>query len=193
MGAYGAVVRSVIGLLAASALVAVALALYWPSDYRTAIALHDMPCADLDGDGEVTSLDQDIIESYSGQTVPPAPPQADLHPGPPINDQDVDISDIQFLLARIGQSTDCQDAPIGPKALPDLVVESIADAQQPFDCTTPAGVKVTVRNVGGTRLTGTARGGIRLLPRAGRARSRLPGKAHGFPRRGGRLPERGCG
>ena len=34
-------------------------------------------------------------------------------------------------------------------AQPDLVIESIGDAQQPFtDCTTPAGVKVTIRNVG---------------------------------------------
>ncbi len=41
------------------------------------------------------------------------------------------------------------DTAMGPTALPDLVVESIADAQQPFDCVTPAGVKVTVRNVGG--------------------------------------------
>ena len=149
MGVYGSVVlRSVAGLLAASALVAVALTVHWPSDYGTAFALHDMPCADMDGDGEVTSLDQDIVTSYSGQSVPPAPPQANVEPSPPINDHDVDISDIQYVAARIGQLTDCQDTPIGLKLLPDLVVESIADAQQPFDCTTPAGVKVTVRNVG---------------------------------------------
>ena len=93
-------------------------------------------------------LDQDIVTSYSGQSVPPAPPQANVEPSPPINDHDVDISDIQYVAARIGQMTDCQDTPIGLKLLPDLVVESIADAQQPFDCVTPAGVKVTVRNVG---------------------------------------------
>ena len=149
MGVYRSVVlRSVAGLLAASALVVVALALPWPSDYGTAVALHDMPCADMDGDGEVTSLDEDIIFSYWGQNVPPAPPQADVDPGPPFNDLDVDIDDIQYVAARVGQFTDCQDTPIALKLFPDLVVESIADAQQPFDCTIPAGVKVTVRNVG---------------------------------------------
>jgi hypothetical protein len=36
-----------------------------------------------------------------------------------------------------------------PTPQPDLVVDSITDAQQPFDCVRPAGLKVVVRNAGG--------------------------------------------
>ena len=136
----------------ACALAVFLVALYGSWHHETAVALHDMPCADLDGDGEVTTIDEQIIWSYWGQNVPPAPPQANLEPSPPIADNDVDINDVQYLLARIGQFTDCQDTPIvikAPENQPDLVVDGIEDAQQPFvDCQTPAGVKVTIRNAG---------------------------------------------
>ncbi len=82
---------------------------------QVAVALHDMPCADMDGDGIITQADADILFSYLGQTVPPAPPQADVDPGPPIPDDDVDIKDWQFVLGRIGLTTACQDTPIGSK------------------------------------------------------------------------------
>ena len=106
------------------------VALYWSSHNETVIALHDMPCADLDGDGEVTTMDEQIIWSYWGQNVPPAPPQANLHPGPPVADNDVDINDVQYLLARIGQLTDCQDTPIVAKGTADLVIDSIEDVNR---------------------------------------------------------------
>jgi hypothetical protein len=51
--------------LAAGALVLLLLA--FPLAPRSALALHDMPCADLDGDGEVTTADKSILESYLGQ------------------------------------------------------------------------------------------------------------------------------
>ena len=140
-------------VIVACTLATLVVALHWSSHQEAAVALHDMPCYDLDGDGEVTAIDEEIILSYWGQSVPPAPPQANVHPAPPSNpDNDVDIKDLQHLAAHVGQFTDCQDMPIVAKSAdnqPDLVVDSIEDTQQPFiDCQTPAGVKVTIRNVG---------------------------------------------
>ena len=144
--------RQIATIIVACALAAFVVALHSSSHQDPAFALHAMPCYDLDGDGEVTAIDQQIIESYLGQSVPPAPPQADVHPGAPVPDNDVDITDVQFLAGRIGQFTDCQDTPIVAKSAdnqPDLVIDNIEDSQQPLlDCQTPAGVKVTIRNVG---------------------------------------------
>lgn len=108
--------RQAVTVTVVCALAVLLVALHWSSQQDLAVALHDMPCADLDGDGEVTTIDEQIIWSYWGQNVPPAPPQADLQPHTPFPDNDVDTEDIAYLVARIGQFTDCQDTPIGPKA-----------------------------------------------------------------------------
>lgn len=58
------------------------------------------------------------------------------------------VAAVAFLLAPDGGGLR-PDAAEAQAYQPDLIVEDISDAQQPFsDCTTPAGVKVVVRNIG---------------------------------------------
>ncbi len=72
-----------------------------------------MPCPDLNGDGVVSVADLAIEGSYLGQTVPPAPAQADMD-----GDLDVDNDDVAFfsppLVPQPQWIASCQDKPIGP-------------------------------------------------------------------------------
>lgn len=57
--------------------------------------------------------------------------------------QDIDLTsaDGELVFRNRREAT-----PVGDH--PDLIIESISDAQQPFDCVRPAGVKVVVHNAG---------------------------------------------
>jgi len=73
-----------------------------------------MPCLDLNGDQQITVADVLIEASYNGQTVPPAPVQADFDA-----DGDVDGDDAAFYYQPPyhpwpNEPVTCQDTPIGP-------------------------------------------------------------------------------
>lgn len=113
--------------LAIAAAFVVAIVLVWSPTAPQTGALHILPCPDLDGDGQVTTLDIVVIEStWLGQEVPPAPIQADQD-----LDGDVDINDLNLIVAAFANTETCQDAPIGPK--PDEPEMSLG-AQGQIDC-----------------------------------------------------------
>ncbi len=73
-----------------------------PSDIAT--ALHDMPCGDLDNDGDVDSNDINIESTYIGQTVPPAPPEVDQD-----SNGIISLADLSIVISQVGPAS-CQDA-----------------------------------------------------------------------------------
>src|SRR3989442_11536878 len=80
----------------------------WLSGPNAADAFHPSGCADIDGNGAVTQNDTDIVNVFFGKQVgrqaPLAPPYVDV-----TGDHWVDISDIAFVNARVGTSTNCQN------------------------------------------------------------------------------------
>ena len=66
-------------LLTISVAVVLAFVLLPLRSPSTVTGLHAMPCPDLNGDGVVTVLDEDIFFSYLGKSVPPAPLAVDLN------------------------------------------------------------------------------------------------------------------
>ena len=70
-------------------------------------ALAASGCADLDGDGFVHVTDITIWSNYFGDTVPPAPPQADL-----VKDGSLAASDFTVLFNELFTSTACQTSPL---------------------------------------------------------------------------------
>ena len=73
----------------------------------SAVGLHLMPCADLDGDTDVDVDDVNIVASYFFKNVPPAPAQVDM-----TGDGLIRAGDITYVLSQIGATTGCQDAPV---------------------------------------------------------------------------------
>jgi len=72
-----------------------------------AAGLHAMPCADLDGDTDVDVDDVNIVTSYVGKSVSPAPAEVDMD-----GNMFIDLLDVQYVNAFIGTTTACQDSPV---------------------------------------------------------------------------------
>ena len=81
--------------------------------------------------------------------------------------QDVDLTSANGALVFRNR----HEGTPGPQ--PDLLVDAIADAQQPFDCVQPAGVKVTVRNAGAAERSGIDDAGLRRWLSPARRQRRL--------------------
>ncbi|MCH7811478.1 MAG: hypothetical protein IH958_02510 [Chloroflexi bacterium] len=88
-------------------IITVAIAVTYVQLSDNAEAIHDMPCADLNGDKNVTTSDFDILLSYLNLLVPPAPAAADLDQSGVIGFPDF----LVFLQQGFGP-TNCQDTPI---------------------------------------------------------------------------------
>ena len=92
-----------------------------------------MPCSDIDGDGEVTETDFDIVVSYFNQLVPPAPPQVDLD-----GNNQVGFPDFNILLLNMGIFTDCQDKPVTFKGKGEININPVQKnpdpGPPPFGC-----------------------------------------------------------
>lgn len=93
--------------LMAACIITFAIAAFEMQPRNSVDATHAMPCADLNGDKFVTTSDLDILLSYFGLMVPPAPAAADL-------DQDgtIAVSDFIAFLQQFLTTTNCQDTPI---------------------------------------------------------------------------------
>ena len=88
------------------------------------------PCADLDGDGQVTVQEIAMVAKAVGLTVPPAAPQVDIDGNTVIEQADVDFATSQFLL---GPPPLCQHQPIGG------IAELAEIAGTPLDVTASSG------------------------------------------------------
>ncbi len=83
-------------------------------------------CADVDGDGFVHMIDVVTVAAYHGSTVPPAPPQVDVHPA---KDGSVAVGDIGYVFDRFGTSTACQTNPLSKTSLTGGVLILDADGE----------------------------------------------------------------
>lgn len=81
-------------------------------------------CADLDGDGFVHVADVIIWSNYFGQTVPPAPAQADL-----VKDGGLNAADFTVLFNEFLSSTGCQTNPLPSTTLAGGALAVDADGE----------------------------------------------------------------
>jgi hypothetical protein len=97
--------------------------------HETALALHAMPCGDMDADGMIeTGLgfptdDFDLLMTYFGVAGPPGTFPADLN-----GDGAIVGPDVFILLGMVsGMATACQDTPVGPGPDAGLAADYDAD------------------------------------------------------------------